>query len=87
METVSSSGGGFLSAPLGGQLLKRYPRHFHMDVDAVHHGAGDAFLIARDHTVGTGAGVGGVAEIAARTGVLGGDEHEAGREGDRAGGA
>lgn len=58
-----------------------------MDVDAIHHGARNPLLIPCYHTVGAGAGVGGVAVVATGAGVLGGDEHEVGGKGDGAGGA
>ena len=47
-------------------------------VDAVEEGAGELFLVVVDLGAGAGAFVSGVAEIAARAGVHGGDEHEVG---------
>ena len=69
------------------QLLVFHARNIHMQVDAVHQRAGDAFLVPGDHGVAAGTGLRGVAVVAAGAGVLGPDQHEVGRKGNRARGA
>jgi len=82
-----ANGGRRFAAPGGRQLLKVNARYVHVDVNPVHQRPADFLLVAGDHGVGAGAGVGGVAEVAAGTGILGGDEHEVGRIGDGTRGA
>ena len=47
-------------------------------VDAVEEGARELFLVSVDLVLSAGAFVAGVAEVAARTGIHGGDKHEVG---------
>ena len=53
-----------------------------MDVDPVEQWAGDALLVARHHRGRAGAGLLGVAVLAARARVHRADQDETGREGD-----
>ena len=58
-----------------------------MDVDTVEQRTGDAFGVARDRGRNAGACALAVAIVAARTCVLGSNQDEVGREGERAAGA
>ena len=62
-------------------------RDLDVDVDAVEQGAGDALAVGFDLAWRAAAFAFRIAEVAAGAGVHGGDEHEAGGEGEAAGGA
>lgn len=69
------------------QHLRRQRRYFDMQVYAVQQGAGQAAAVARHLVAGAAAACRAVAQIAARAGIHGGDELEAGGKADLVGGA
>jgi len=79
--------GGFAGAAGVEHFVLRETRDFDVDVDAVQEGTGDALQIFLDHLLAARTGFDGVAEVAAGTGVHGGDHHDAGGVGHGAGDA
>lgn len=85
-NALADGGGGF--ARRGGvELLDAEGRCFDMEIDPVEKRAGNAGAVATDLIGMATTGMTRIAEVAARTGIHGCDEHKAGRKGDLAGAA
>ena len=77
---------GAFAPRIRGQFPEGHRGHLHLEVDAVQQRPGDAGAILLNLLGGAGAGPPSVAVIAAEAGIHRGHQHEAGREGDGAGG-
>jgi hypothetical protein len=74
--------GGRLAGRLAHQVVEGDSGDLHVEIDPVEEGAGDTRPVALDRQRRAGAFVMGIAQIAAGTGIHGGDEHELGRIGE-----